>query len=70
MIFHDKANHIAQTIDFNKATITNYNLWTITPINLKYVDVEIWAKCIQIICEKLQQAWWIIANKEVSILIV
>ena len=26
MIFHNKTNHIAQTIDFNKATITNYNL--------------------------------------------
>ena len=24
MIFHDKINHIAQKIDFNKATITNY----------------------------------------------
>ena len=46
---HDKTKHIALTTDF-KATITNYDLWTTGPANLKSlapVGSEIWAKMYQ-----------------------
>ena len=35
--FHDKTKHNALTTDWVKSIITNYNLWTATPANLKPV---------------------------------
>ena len=55
---HEKTMHIALKYFWGKATITNYNLGTIAPANLKSlarVVKEIWEKITRIACTKILQ---------------
>ena len=72
---HEKTMHNAPKKIWVKATITNYNLWTIAPANLKSlacVVMEIWAKIYPdcLYCKKLQWTLLRTLHAEVRILVV